>query len=125
MSRTELGPRLLDALPRLRADLEALVRLESPSDDPTLVSALAAWIRERLVARGIASRTVPCPPAGDALFAQLGSERGGTLLLGHLDTVWPAGTLAEMPLRLEAGRLCGPGIFDMKAGIAAALSALD
>jgi len=47
------------------------------------------------------------------------------LLLGHLDTVWPLGTLKTMPCRLSGGRLSGPGTLDMKAGVAMALTALE
>jgi len=67
---------------------------------------------------------VPCPGRGDALVARSGFG-GGTLLLGHLDTVWPAGTLAEIPFRVAEGVATGPGSFDMKAGIAVALSVLS
>jgi glutamate carboxypeptidase len=48
----------------------------------------------------------------------------GTLLLGHLDTVWPVGTLAGMPFRVEAGRATGPGVFDMKAGVVVGMAVL-
>ena len=51
-------------------------------------------------------------------------REGGTLLLGHLDTVWPKGTLSSMPWRLEGGRASGPGAFDMKAGIAVGMAVL-
>ena len=47
------------------------------------------------------------------------------LLLGHLDTVWPVGTLRSMPCRIAEGRLAGPGVLDMKAGVAMALSAIE
>jgi glutamate carboxypeptidase len=59
------------------------------------------------------------------VLARVGADRAGTLLLGHLDTVWPVGTLAEMPFRVEGERAFGPGVFDMKAGIAVALSVLE
>ncbi len=111
-------------LPRIVADLEALVRLESPSDDAERVSLTAAWIRDRLRERGVPAELRPCPPRGDAVLASVAYRDGGTLLLGHLDTVWPAGTLAEMPWRLEAGRASGPGVFDMKAGIAVGMAVL-
>lgn len=111
-------------LPRITADLEALVRLESPSDDAGRVSALAAFVRERLRERGVPAELRPCPPRGDAVLASVAYRDGGTLLLGHLDTVWPAGSLAEMPWRLEAGRASGPGVFDMKAGIAVGMAVL-
>jgi glutamate carboxypeptidase len=113
------------SLPQMRADLEALVSMESPSDDPALVSRLAAWVRDRLRGAGLAAEARPCPPRGDALLATVGASEGGTLLLGHLDTVWPAGTLATWPFRLDGDRATGPGVFDMKAGIAVALAVME
>jgi len=107
---------------RLTADLESLVRLESPSQDSARVSALAAWVGDRLRERGAFAEPRPCPPAGNALLARIGRDEGGTLLLGHLDTVWPAGTLATFPWRSDGERAFGPGTFDMKAGIAVALA---
>jgi glutamate carboxypeptidase len=113
---------------RLLSDLEALVTRESPSDDAERVSALGAWIVERLRAAGVKAETCPCPPRGDAVLASIGA-RGvpprGTLLLGHHDTVWPVGSLAESPFRCAGDRATGPGVFDMKAGIAVALSVLE
>ncbi|HEX9189485.1 MAG TPA: M20 family metallopeptidase [Vicinamibacteria bacterium] len=111
-------------LPRLVADLEALVRLESPTGDPERVTRAAGWVRDRLRERGVAAELRPCPPRGDALLASVAFREGGTLLLGHLDTVWPAGTIASMPWRVDAGRASGPGVFDMKAGAVAGLAAL-
>src|SRR5262249_12700101 len=46
------------------------------------------------------------------------------LALGHLDTVWPLGTLRQMPFRVEAGRLWGPGVLDMKGGLAFFIAAV-
>jgi len=108
----------------LLADLEALVTRESPSDDAALVSALSAWLVERLGAGGVRAERVPCQGRGDALLARLGPEDGGTLLLGHLDTVWPKGSLGELPYGVQDGVARGPGVFDMKAGIAVALAVL-
>lgn len=110
---------------RLLSDLEALVVRESPSDDAARVSGLALWVAERLSHAGLAAACVPCEGRGDAVRVRLGDERGGTLLLGHLDTVWPAGSLAEMPFTLEDGVARGPGVFDMKGGVAVALSVLE
>lgn len=106
-------------------DLRALVERESPSDEPGLVSSLAEWIAQRLAASGIDAERVPFPPFGDAVRARLDGGTGGTLLVGHLDTVWPAGTLRERPFRIENGVATGPGVFDMKAGIAVAIHALE
>jgi glutamate carboxypeptidase len=64
---------------------------------------------------------------GDVLEVRFGPGRGKrkpVLLLGHLDTVWPLGTLRTMPWREENGRFWGPGVFDMKAGVAMALAAM-
>src|SRR6185369_7712350 len=60
---------------------------------------------------------VPSASAGDHLRISFGSAPRQILLLGHFDTVWPIGQLERMPLKREAGRLYGPGVFDMKAGI--------
>jgi glutamate carboxypeptidase len=107
------------------SDLEALVVRESPSGDPALVGELARWIVARLERAGIAASCVPCAGRGDAVRAQIGPERGGALLLGHLDTVWPAGTLAGIPFRIENGIARGPGVFDMKGGVAVAIALLE
>ena len=108
----------------LLTDLEALVVRESPSDDASAVTALARYIVERLRAAHVQAETRPCPPRGDAVLARVGEGAGGPLLLGHHDTVWPRGTLAEIPFRVEDGRVRGPGVFDMKAGIAVAIAVL-
>jgi glutamate carboxypeptidase len=60
---------------------------------------------------------IPSSTAGDHLRACFGDGPRQILLLGHFDTVWPLGQLARMPLKREGGRLYGPGVFDMKAGI--------
>ena len=103
--------------------IEALVAIESPSDDPAAVNRCGAELAERLEALGGSITRVSSSSAGDHLRACFGPRRspgeGGRqlLLLGHFDTVWPVGQLARMPLKREAGRLHGPGVFDMKAGI--------
>ena len=51
------------------------------------------------------------------LRAELPGRRPPLLLSGHVDTVWPEGTLAEMPFRVEGGTAFGPGAYDMKAGL--------
>jgi glutamate carboxypeptidase len=107
------------------SDLEALVVRESPSGEAVLVGELAGWIAGRLTAAGVSASRVPCAGRGDALLARVGPERGGALLLGHLDTVWPAGTLAGIPFRVEAGVARGPGVYDMKGGVAVAIAVLE
>ena len=100
--------------------IEALVAIESPSDDPIAVNRCGAELASRLTALGATVTRVASTTAGDHLRASFGQGPRQILLLGHFDTVWPTGQLKTMPLKRENGRLYGPGIFDMKAGIALA-----
>jgi len=101
--------------------IEALVAIESPSDDPIAVNRCGAELAARLTALGATVTRMPSGgQAGDHLRASFGQGSRQILLLGHFDTVWPIGQLKTMPLKRENGRLYGPGIFDMKAGIALA-----
>jgi glutamate carboxypeptidase len=97
--------------------IEALVAIESPSDDPAAVNRCGAELASRLTTLGAIVTRIPSATAGDHLRASFGKGPRQILLLGHFDTVWPIGQLATMPLKREHGRLYGPGIFDMKAGI--------
>ena len=98
--------------------IEALVAIESPSDDPAAVNRCGAELSSRLQAIGGSVTRVPSATAGDHVRASFGSGSRQMLLLGHIDTVWPIGQLAAMPIKREGGRLHGPGVFDMKAGVA-------
>src|SRR5687768_12538475 len=97
--------------------IEALVAIESPSDDPAAVNTCGAELASRLESMGATVTRVASPTAGDHLRASFGSGARQILLLGHFDTVWPVGQVARMPIKRERGRLHGPGVFDMKAGI--------
>lgn len=122
----ELGALFERRRERLLADVEALVTRESPSDDSARVSALAGWIVERLGPSGLDVTRVACRGRGDSIVIRREvGEPHGTLILGHIDTVWPVGTLAEIPFRVEDGIARGPGVFDMKGGVAVMLSLLD
>jgi glutamate carboxypeptidase len=103
---------------------EALVRLESPSGDAVAINRCAAELERRLKELGGTVQCMPGGPAGDHLRAEFGSGPRRVLLLGHIDTVWPAGTIIDRPFRAEGGRLYGPGVFDMKAGLALAMLAV-
>jgi glutamate carboxypeptidase len=100
--------------------IEGLVAIESPSDDPAAVNTCGAELAKRLEAIGGRVTRLPSSTAGDHLRASFGDGSRQILLLGHFDTVWPVGQLARMPIKREGGRLHGPGVFDMKAGIALA-----
>ncbi|HSY36798.1 MAG TPA: M20 family metallopeptidase [Acidobacteriaceae bacterium] len=112
---------------RLRARLRELVEVESPSEDKVAVDRagelVVAWAEEL----GGTVRRHRQKAFGDVLELRFGaarSKRGRVLLLGHLDTVWPMGTLKKMPWREAEGKLWGPGILDMKAGVVMALEAI-
>jgi len=109
--------------PALIDFIRQLVECESPSDSPAGVNRFVDLFIE--AARDIAKcRTLPGEKdAGRILICefQLPGKRvskKGILALGHSDTVWPLGTLADMPFRNAKGRLWGPGVLDMKAGLA-------
>lgn len=97
--------------------IEALVAIESPSDDPAAVNRCGGELTSRLAGLGAAITRVSPSAAGDHLRASFGQGPRQILLLGHFDTVWPIGQLGRMPIRREGGNLHGPGVFDMKAGI--------
>ncbi len=107
--------------------VSALVRQESPTNLPDAVNAaqslLTAWTEElgATVTQHVRSGS------GGVLEARFGNPQDGQkpiLLLGHLDTVWPVGTLARMPWRVKDGWAHGPGVLDMKAGVVMALAAM-
>jgi glutamate carboxypeptidase len=107
--------------PSLIRFIRELVECESPTDSPAAVSRCAELLASSLadIADG---RTVPCKNAGRTYVCQFrlpGSAKAGKILaLGHSDTVWPMGTLRTMPFRQKDGRLWGPGVLDMKTGLA-------
>jgi glutamate carboxypeptidase len=98
--------------------IETLVRLESPTTDKAAVDRCGAELSARLGAIGGRVTELPRSDRGNHLLAEFGCGTSQVLLLGHFDTVWPVGQLERMPLAQSNGRLHGPGIFDMKAGIA-------
>jgi glutamate carboxypeptidase len=104
-----------------------LVLAESPSDDKAAVDACVALAAGRIAELGGRVRLHRQRSFGDVLEARFGpkSKAGRVLLLGHLDTVWPLGTLKQMPCRVGEDRLWGPGTLDMKAGAAIALTAIE
>src|ERR1019366_7380901 len=102
------------------ATIRRFVECESPSDDASAVSRFVELVADTAApfAKG---RTYPGGKFGRLLVAEMqlpGRRKSGQVLaLGHSDTVWPVGTLRSMPFRQADGRLWGPGVLDMKAGI--------
>lgn len=104
--------------------LEALTALDAPSGDKALLNRMADLLTSELGELGADIRRIQTP-VGDHLEARLGTGSGDRiLLLGHYDTVWPAGTAAARPLAVKDNIVIGPGVFDMRGGIVATLVAL-
>jgi glutamate carboxypeptidase len=93
--------------------IQNLVRAESPSDDKAAVDACGALVADRAAEAGGRVKRHRQRGFGDVIEARFGPRRGNRdrriLLLGHIDTVWPVGTLKAMPCRVGDGRLWGPG----------------
>ncbi len=113
---------------RIVATIREMVECESPSDDPAAINRQVEQIADRWGKIAKVTRK-KAKGHGDHLlleFALPGKKKAGQLLaLGHTDTVWPLGTLKTMPWREAEGRLWGPGVYDMKGGIAFFLYAME
>ena len=111
----------------LATTLRDLVLVESPSDNKAAVDEAVRLVAGLAGAAGGRVKIHKQKLFGDVLEVRFGpahSARKPILLLGHLDTVWPLGTLGTMPWRKRDGRLYGPGVLDMKSGVAMALTAI-
>jgi len=107
-------------------DLRTLVSIDSGSYDKAGVDAVNAWLEERLTKLGFTVERHPQAEFGDDLLATLrGKGQGRLLLLGHSDTVFPAGTAAERPMTIQGDKILGPGTCDMKAGLLTGIYALE
>jgi glutamate carboxypeptidase len=122
---------VLDYLRGKRADLvwllERMTRAESPSTVPDAQRDIREIIARELERLGYVVRRVPGRRSGGMLHARRLRRRRDApaqLLLGHYDTVWPLGTLTGMPFEAQDDTVRGPGVYDMKGGVAQALLAL-
>jgi glutamate carboxypeptidase len=109
--------------------IRELVEIESPSDNKNAVDRIAVLLAEKFQALGGKTQLHHSTEFGDSLQvgfngATKASDCKPVLLLGHYDTVYPLGTLQNMPCKIEHGRLKGPGVLDMKSGIALMLHAI-
>lgn len=114
-------------LPKMIALVRRMVEQESPSFNKPAVDALGRMLAREFERRGAKVKLHRAASFGNHLQADFAGARGGqpVMLLGHIDTVYDVGTLSGMPWREERGRLCGPGVLDMKTGIAQMLFAID
>lgn len=120
----------------MKSLLKQLVETESPSADKAAVDRVGAIVADEARRLGAHVEIVPVKEAGDHVIARWENphprplshgERGrnGILLLCHMDTVFPLGTLVKMPYREADGKIFGPGTLDMKAGIVISLAAIE
>ena len=121
--------RLREALrqktPEMLALIERLVNIDSGSYDKAGVDRVGAILADELACTGFEISRHAMAPCGDQVIGTLRLKgRGRLLILGHADTVWPAGTALEWPYAEHDGRATGPGVGDMKGGLVMAIFAL-
>lgn len=114
-------------LPAMLALLQRLVETESPSSDKAAVERVGVIVAEACQRLGATVEVVANAEAGDHLIAHWNAHQSAPpiLLLHHMDTVFPLGTLARMPFRTQGDKTYGPGVLDMKGGIVITLAALE
>lgn len=119
------------ATERILSGIQRWAAMESPSNRPDHVERLVAHVAGHLASIGAACERIDLGPGcARPLVARFNAsparERKGILLLGHLDTVHPVGSIdGSMPIRIEGNRLFGPGVMDMKGGVYLAVDALE
>jgi glutamate carboxypeptidase len=111
---------------QLISTIRELVEIESPSDNKAAVDRVSAAVAQKFAALGGTVRVHPARDFGNHLQVDFAGKSGAkpVLLLGHYDTVYPLGTLATMPCRIVDDKMTGPGVLDMKSGIALMLQSL-
>jgi len=107
-------------------DLQQIVDMDSPTDDKAAVDAVGRVVRGWLEANGGAVESFPQAERGDHLRATWPGAEGGptVVLIGHIDTVYPTGTVAQRPFTVMGNRVTGCGVSDMKSGILSGIYAL-
>jgi glutamate carboxypeptidase len=120
--------------PEMLALLKKLVETESPSTDKAAVDRVGALVAEECRRLGAEVEMMPQTVTGDHVVARFGSPspaggrgtggEGAILLMHHMDTVFPLGTLERMPFYSKGEKTFGPGVLDMKGGLVVSLTAL-
>ena len=109
------------------AGIRSWVEIESPTTDPDGVNRMVDAVQQSYLALGVdTDRIAGRDGLGDHLRVRLpgAGEGPGILLLSHIDTVHPRGTLGQQPFRIDGDRAFGPGIYDMKGGVYIAFHAV-
>lgn len=107
--------------------LREAAEIETPSSDPKSQQEMFQLLADVFHSMGYRVRRFPGRSSGGQMLAmpRVKTPRSPRqLLIGHVDTVWPIGTLEKMPVHLRGGRLYGPGVYDMKGGLVQAIFAL-
>jgi len=112
--------------PEMLQTLQRLVETESPSDNKAAVDQAGSYLAQEFERQGGRVTIHRVVDFGNHLQVEFPGRSGQkpVMLLGHFDTVWPLGTLANMPFRVAGGRAYGPGVLDMKTGIVMLMYAL-
>jgi glutamate carboxypeptidase len=109
--------------------IQQLVEIETPSDIKAAVDRLGTVLASRFGELGGKVRVHRAEKFGNHLEVRFGKthfrDTKSVLLLGHMDTVYPIGTISKMPFRVAKGRVWGPGVLDMKAGVALMLHVIE
>jgi len=131
----QLKPAAKDILQYLQGKRDHMVHLlrrmaeaESPSDVPAAQGEIREIIAAEFEGLGFVIRRIPGHTSGGMLYARPAARQRrapAQLMLGHYDTVWPLGTLVEMPFIQEGEEVRGPGVFDMKGGVVQAILAME
>lgn len=127
--QTKINQKVLEYMrvhqPEMTDLLIQLVNIDSPSDDKPSLDRQSEFIASRLRKLGADVEILQQSEAGNHIKATWGQGAGSTLMLCHMDTVWPVGTAAERPASIVGERLFGPGSEDMKGGIVVTLFAMQ
>lgn len=125
---TDLLAYIEQQVPRMTNLLEALVSIESPSSDIASHAEALELLESAFAERDMLTSRVSGKDSIQHLYARSKVRRNNArfqLMLGHLDTVWPLGTIKDMPLLNDGKQMHGPGVYDMKAGVVQMIFALQ
>lgn len=126
MEIAALSAHVAGRVPAFLDDLRQLSGIDCGTHNRVGVNRVGAWVADRCRANGWEVRIHPRPIGGDIVQATVPGTGGRRLLVvAHMDTVYPDGTVAERPVRVDGDRLVGPGTGDMKGGLLAGIYAVE